>query len=99
MIGTTGWSGYVRYRHEAMIRYRLEFVGVAPLPLPDHVDREQLIVIGTVELYQAQRFLVESVDENTDPPVAVLRKVQTSFGRDARAGDRPSPLRPLPTSF
>ena len=59
------------------IRYRFEFVGVEPLPLPDHVYRERPVTAGTVELYQAQRFLVESVDETTDPPVAVLRKVRS----------------------
>ena len=60
-----------------MIRYRFEFVGVRPLPLPDYVFREAGIVAGTVELYHTQRFLVESVDENEDPPVAVLRKVRS----------------------
>jgi hypothetical protein len=58
------------------IGYRFEFVGVEPLPLPDHVYRDKAIVVGTVELYQAERFLVESIDENADPPVAVLRKVR-----------------------
>ena len=60
-----------------MIRHRFEFVGVHPLPPPDHVYREMPIVQGTVELYQAQRFLVESVDDPATPPVAVLRKVRS----------------------
>jgi hypothetical protein len=60
-----------------MIRYRFEFVGVRPLPLPDFVDRDRPVVAGTVELYLAQRFLVESVDETIDPPVVVLRKVRS----------------------
>ena len=60
-----------------MIRYRFEFVGVQPLPLPDHVYREMPVIVGTVELYQSQRFLVVSVDEATDPHVAVLRKVRS----------------------
>ena len=30
-----------------------------------------------VELYQGQRFLVVSVDEAEQPPVAVLRKVRS----------------------
>jgi hypothetical protein len=57
-------------------RYRLEFVGVAPLPEPDYVSRETPIVAGTVELYLAQRYLVESVDETTVPPTVTLRKVR-----------------------
>ena len=60
-----------------MIRYRFEFVGVLPLPQPDDVYRDRPVLAGTVELYQAQRFLVESVDNDTDPPVAVLRKVRS----------------------
>ena len=60
-----------------MIHYRFEFVGVQPLPPPDDVYRAMRIVAGTVELYQAQRFLVESVDETTDPPVVVLRRVRS----------------------
>jgi hypothetical protein len=61
---------------KSMIRYCFEFVGVQPLPLPDHVYRNQPIVAGTIELYQAERFLVESVDEEAQPPMAVLRKVR-----------------------
>ena len=60
-----------------MIRYRLEFEGPLPLPAGDHVVRETPIVAGTVELYRAQRWLVKSVDETADPPVAVLRKVRS----------------------
>ena len=60
-----------------LICYRFEFVGVQPLPLPDDVHRATPVVTGTVELYQGGRFLVESVDETTDPPVAVLRKVRS----------------------
>ena len=59
------------------IRYHFEFIGIQPLPLPDHVYRDEPIVTGTVELYAAERFLVESVDEEADPPVAVLRKVRS----------------------
>jgi hypothetical protein len=61
----------------SMIRYRFEFVGVEPLPLPDHVYRDTPLAAGTVELHAAERFLVESVDEKADPPVAVLRKVRS----------------------
>jgi hypothetical protein len=60
-----------------VIRYRFEFVGIGSLPLPDHVYRETPVVEGTVEVYGAERFLVESVDERADPPVAVLRKVRS----------------------
>jgi hypothetical protein len=58
-------------------RYRFEFIGVQPLPLPAYVYRETPIVEGRVELYQAGRFLVESVDHEADPPVAVLRRVRS----------------------
>jgi hypothetical protein len=60
-----------------MIRYRFEFVGVRPLPTPAFVIRDLPLVAGAIELYRAQPFLVESVDETTDPPVAVLRKVRS----------------------
>ena len=60
-----------------LIRYRFEFVGVQPLPLPDHVYREAPVLAGTVELYRTERFLVESVNHETDPPIAVLRKVRS----------------------
>ena len=60
-----------------MIRYRFKFVGIGPLPLPDYVERDQPVVPGTVELYGAQRYLVERVDEQAKPPVVVLRKVYT----------------------
>lgn len=59
-----------------VIRYRLEFTGVAPLPQPDYVYRDQPIMVGTVELYMGDRYLVESVNEDETPPVAVLRKVR-----------------------
>ena len=58
-----------------MIRYRLEFAGPGDQPLPNYVYRDAPIVAGTVELYSAQRYAVESVDVNADPPVAILRKV------------------------
>ena len=61
----------------AAIRYRFEFDGVQPLPRPDNVVREARVVVGTVELYGAQRWLVKSVDETTDPPVAILRRVRS----------------------
>jgi len=61
----------------AAIRYRFEFDGVQPLPRPDDVVREARVVVGTVELYASQRWLVKSVDETTDPPVAVLRRVRS----------------------
>jgi hypothetical protein len=32
------------------------------------------MVVGTLELYAAERFLVESVDQEAEPPVAVLRQ-------------------------
>ena len=65
---------YVRAR---MIRYRFTFVGVLPLPANDDVERESPIIVGTVELYGGKRYLVESVDHASDPPVAVLRKVRS----------------------
>ena len=58
-------------------RCRFRFVGVLPLPEPALVDRDSPVVAGTVELYQGQRFLVVSVDEAEQPPVAVLRKVRS----------------------
>jgi hypothetical protein len=61
----------------AGIRYRFEFDGAQPLPAPDYVFREAPVAVGTVELYRAQRWLVKSVDEAADPPVAVLRKVRS----------------------
>ncbi len=60
-----------------MIRYRFEFVGVQPLPASNHVYRDRPVIAGTVELYAAERFLVESVDREADPPVVVLRKVRS----------------------
>lgn len=57
-----------------MIRYRFEFVG-ADAPRPDHVYRDAPVIEGTVELYGAERYLVEAVDEDAIPPVAVLRKL------------------------
>ena len=58
-------------------RYRFEFIRVQPLPLPAYVYRDTPIVEGTVELYQAGRFLVESVNHQADPPDVVLRKVRS----------------------
>ena len=58
-----------------MIRYRFEFIGAGRLPLPDHVYRDDHIVVGPVELYRAQRYLVESVDYHEQPPKAVMRKL------------------------
>jgi hypothetical protein len=61
-----------------VIRYRFEFVGPGPRPLPDHAYRDAPIVVGTLELYRAERFLVVVVDEGTTPPVAILRKLLRS---------------------
>ena len=61
--------------HRAMLRYRLEFVGPGDLPRPDYVFRDTPICEGTVELYGATRYVVVSVLENVDLPVALLRKV------------------------
>jgi hypothetical protein len=60
-----------------MIRYQFEFIGSGALPPPGHSDRYLPVVPGTVELYQTQPFLVEKVNHNTDPPIAVLRKVRS----------------------
>jgi hypothetical protein len=60
----------------AMIRYRLEFAGPSELVWPpDHVFRDEPIVVGTVERYGGQRFLVEAVDESSRPPLALLRQL------------------------
>jgi hypothetical protein len=59
-----------------VIRYRLEFVGDSPLPLPDNVYRDAPIMVGTLELYGATRYVVVVVDEEAKPPIAVLRKVR-----------------------
>lgn len=58
-----------------MIRYRFEFIGAGKLPRPDHVVRDAPIIVGTVELYGARRYLVEAVNEDRNPPVAVLRRL------------------------
>ena len=58
-------------------RYLFRFTGVLPLPEPALVDRLLPVVAGAVELYQGQRYLVESVDCKEQPPVAVLRKVRS----------------------
>ena len=60
-----------------MIRYRFEFVGDGPLPRPDNVYRDAPIVVGTLELYGAVRYVVVVVDEDANPPIAVLRKVRS----------------------
>ena len=60
-----------------VIRYRFEFIGDGPLPRPDNVLRDAPIVVGTLELYGAVRYLVEGVDENANPPIAVLRRVRS----------------------
>jgi hypothetical protein len=60
-----------------MIRYQFEFVGSGVLPSPGYTDRYTPVVEGTVELYRTEPFLVEAVDHDADPPVAVLRKVRT----------------------
>ena len=65
------------FARAGMIRYRFEFDGAQPLPASEDVCREAPVVVGTVELYGAQRWLVKSVDETADPPVAVLRKVRS----------------------
>jgi hypothetical protein len=59
-----------------VLRYRFEFVGNGSLPRPDNVYREAPILVGTVERYIAERYLVESVDEETLPAVAVLRRLR-----------------------
>ena len=58
-----------------MIRYRFEFAGDGVVPPPENVYRDAPVVAGTVELYGAQRYLVVVVDEKTNPPLAVLRKL------------------------
>ena len=60
-----------------MIRYQFEFIGSGPLPPPGYTDRYTPVVPGTVELYRTEPFLVESVDHEAEPPVAVLRKVRS----------------------
>jgi hypothetical protein len=50
-------------------------VGDGPLPRPDNVYRDAPIVIGTLELYGAVRYVVVVVDEEANPPRVVLRKV------------------------
>ena len=59
-----------------VIRCRFEFIGDGPLPRPDNVLRDAPIVVGTLELYGAVRYLVVGVDEDANPPIAVLRKVR-----------------------
>ena len=61
-----------------MTRYRFEFVGAGRLPLPDLVLRDAPIIVGTVELYGAQRYLIEASDEEANPPVALLRRLLAS---------------------
>jgi len=51
-----------------MIRYRFELIGAGRLPIPDFAYRDARIIVGTVELYGAQRHLVESVDYHEQPP-------------------------------
>jgi hypothetical protein len=63
----------------------LELVGAGKLPLPDHVFRDTPIIVGTVELYGAQRYLVEAVDEDDSPPVAVLRELLSGQTSDTAA--------------
>jgi len=60
-----------------VIRYRLEFVGPGDLPRPDYVYRDAPIMVGTLELYGAARYLVVVVDDEANPPKAVLRKVRS----------------------
>ena len=60
-----------------MIRYQFEFIGSGPLPPPGYTDRYTPVVPGTVELYRTERFFVEAVDHNAEPPKAVLRKVRS----------------------
>ena len=60
-----------------MIRYQFEFIGSGALPPPGYTDRYTPVVPGTVELYLTEPFLVETVDHDADPPVAVLRKVRS----------------------
>jgi hypothetical protein len=58
-----------------LLRYRFGFVGPGDQPPPDHVYRDAPIIVGTVELYGTQRYVVESCDYDEQPPLAVLRKV------------------------
>jgi hypothetical protein len=45
---------------------------------PDHVNRDAPIVTDTVAPYRGGKgFLVKSVDDTADPPVAVLREVRS----------------------
>jgi hypothetical protein len=69
-----------------VLRYRFGFVGNGSLPRPDNVYRDAPIVQRTLELYGATRYVVESVDEEENPPVAVLRKVRggAAFRRRCR---------------
>ncbi|MGZ3397309.1 MAG: hypothetical protein ACXVB2_24635 [Isosphaeraceae bacterium] len=60
-----------------MIRYQFEFIGSGLLPPAGNTDRYTPVVPGTVELYRTEPFLVESVDHEADPPMAVLRKVRS----------------------
>jgi hypothetical protein len=56
-----------------VIHSRFEFTGADTSPLPDHVYRDAPIIVGTVELYGAQRYLVASVDYHEQPPKAVMK--------------------------
>ena len=62
---------------QRVIRYHLEFVGDGPQPRPDNVYRDAPLVVGTLELYGAVRYLVVGVDEDAKPPIAVLRRVRS----------------------
>ena len=64
-------------RGAGVTRYLFRFVGVLPLPEPAFVERPSAVVAGMVELYQGQRYLVESVDCSEHPAVAVLRRVRS----------------------
>jgi hypothetical protein len=58
-------------------RYLFRFIGVRPLPETALVDRDSPLEAGTIALYRGQGFLVVSVNDQEDPPVAVLRRVRS----------------------
>jgi hypothetical protein len=84
------------------LRYLLTLRRGDPLPLRvrrrrpattlDHVFRDAPIIVGTLELYGAVQYDVVLINEETNPPVAVLRKAQvgadTSFMRGIACGGK-----------
>ena len=57
------------------IRYRFEFVGDGTVPEPDQVYRDTPLVVGSLELYGTEQYLVDEIREDADPPVVVLRRM------------------------